>query len=74
VAKTDGVLVLWEELTKMFLESGLLRSRRSACTDRARCPAAIPTTLHDSLMARLDLLSEVKGLAQLGPPGSRVFL
>src|SRR5262249_41325753 len=36
-------------------------------------PLAIPTTLHDSLMARLDLLAAVKALAQLGATLGREF-
>src|SRR4029450_9601838 len=66
VAKTDGVPLFVEELTKMVLESGLLQEQaeRYALTGPLH-PLAIPTTLHDSLMARLDRLSEVKGLAQL---------
>ena len=34
---------------------------------------AIPTTLHDSLMARLDRLATVKALAQLGATLGREF-
>jgi predicted ATPase len=67
VDKTDGVPLFVEELTKMVLESGLLQERE----DRYELtgpvpPLAIPTTLHDSLMARLDRLTTVKSLAQLG--------
>src|SRR5262249_31886247 len=36
-------------------------------------PLAIPTTLHDSLMARLDRLATVKALAQLGATLGREF-
>jgi predicted ATPase len=36
-------------------------------------PLAIPSTLHDSLMARLDRLATVKGLAQLGATLGREF-
>ena len=36
-------------------------------------PLAIPTTLHDSLMARLDRLATVKGLAQLAATLGREF-
>src|SRR5882724_7165893 len=74
VAKTDGVPLFVEELTKMVLESGLLQEQaeRYALTGPLP-PLAIPTTLHDSLMARLDLLSEVKGLAQLGATLGREF-
>ena len=62
VAKTDGVPLFVEELTKMVLESGLLQERegRYALTGPLP-PLAIPATLHDSLMARLDRLATVKG-------------
>jgi TOMM system kinase/cyclase fusion protein len=74
VAKTDGVPLFVEELTKMVLESGLLQERE----DRYELtgplpPLAIPTTLHDSLMARLDRLAAVKGMAQLGATLGREF-
>ena len=74
VAKTDGVPLFVEELTKMVLESGLLQERE----DRYELtgplpPLAIPTTLHDSLMARLDRLATVKSLAQLGATLGREF-
>jgi predicted ATPase len=74
VARTDGVPLFVEELTKMVLESGLLQE----CEDRYELtgplpPLAIPATLHDSLMARLDRLAAVKGLAQLGAALGREF-
>ena len=67
VAKTDGVPLFIEELTKMLLESGLLEER----ADRYELtgplpPLAIPNTLHDSLMARLDRWSPVKSLGAAG--------
>jgi class 3 adenylate cyclase/predicted ATPase len=74
VAKTDGVPLFIEELTKTLLESGLLEQQ----ADRYELagplpPLAIPNTLHDSLMARLDRLSTTKGLAQLGAAIGREF-
>ena len=74
VAKTDGVPLFVEELTKMVLESGLLKEQadRYELTDPLP-PLAIPTTLHDSLMARLDRLSTVKEVAQLGATLGREF-
>jgi class 3 adenylate cyclase len=74
VAKTDGVPLFVEELTKMVLESGLLQKR----DDRYELtgplpPLAIPTTLHDSLMARLDRLATVREIAQLGATLGREF-
>ena len=74
VAKTDGVPLFVEELTKMVLESGLLQEEeeRYALTGPLP-PLAIPATLHDSLMARLDRLATVKSLAQLGATLGREF-
>ena len=74
VAKTDGVPLFVEELTKMVLESGLLREgeERYELTGPLP-PLAIPTTLHDSLMARLDRLATVKDVAQLGATIGRTF-
>src|SRR5499427_80557 len=67
VAKTDGVPLFVEELTKMVLESGLLQEREARYELTGPLPPlAIPATLHDSLMARLDRLAAVKALAQLG--------
>src|SRR5438094_3096575 len=74
VAKTDGVPLFVEELTKMVLESGLLQERAERYELTGPLPPlAIPTTLHDSLMARLDRLATVKGLAQLGATLGREF-
>ena len=74
VAKTDGVPLFVEELTKMVLESGLLQEREERYELTGPLPPlAIPTTLHDSLMARLDRLATVKGLAQLGATLGREF-
>jgi predicted ATPase len=63
-----------EELTKMVLESGLLREQggRYELTGSLP-PLAIPTTLHDSLMARLDRPALVKEVAQLGATLGRTF-
>ncbi len=74
VAKTDGVPLFVEELTKMVLESGLLQEREARYELSGPLPPlAIPTTLHDSLMARLDRLAAVKSLAQLGATLGREF-
>jgi predicted ATPase len=67
VAKTDGVPLFVEELTKMVLESGMLRERDEYYIPSGTLPPlSIPTTLQDSLMARLDRLTTVKEVAQLG--------
>jgi predicted ATPase len=74
VAKTDGVPLFVEELTKMVLESGLLQEQDdSYALTGPLPPLAIPSTLHDSLMARLDRLATVKSLAQLGATLGREF-
>jgi predicted ATPase len=74
VAKTDGVPLFVEELTKMVLESELLQEREERYELTGPLPPlAIPATLHDSLMARLDRLTTVKGLAQLGATLGREF-
>jgi class 3 adenylate cyclase/predicted ATPase/energy-coupling factor transporter ATP-binding protein EcfA2 len=74
VAKTDGVPLFVEELTKMVLESGLLQEREERYELTGPLPPlAIPATLHDSLMARLDRLATVKSLAQLGATLGREF-
>jgi class 3 adenylate cyclase/predicted ATPase len=74
VAKTDGVPLFVEELTKMVLESDLLQEREERYELSGPLPPlVIPATLHDSLMARLDRLATVKGLAQLAATLGREF-
>jgi class 3 adenylate cyclase/predicted ATPase len=74
VAKTDGVPLYVEELTKMLLQSALLREE----TDQyvltgPLLSVAIPDTLQDSLMARLDQMNTAKEIAQLGAVLGREF-
>ncbi len=74
LTKTDGVPLFVEELTKMVLESGLLKE----VADRYELigplpPLAIPSTLQDSLMGRLDRLATGKLVAQLGATIGRQF-
>jgi predicted ATPase len=74
VAKTDGVPLFVEELTKMVLESGLLKERNRHYELTGPLPSlAIPATLHDSLTARLDRLGTAKETAQLGATLGREF-
>jgi class 3 adenylate cyclase len=75
VTRTDGVPLFVEELTKMVLESGLLREEDGRYVLAGPLPPlAIPTTLQDSLMARLDRLATVKDVAQLGRHGGPIVL
>jgi class 3 adenylate cyclase/predicted ATPase len=60
VDRTDGVPLFIEELTKSVLESGVPL-------------VGIPTTLHDSLMARLDRMASVRLVAQIGAAIGRQF-
>jgi class 3 adenylate cyclase/predicted ATPase len=74
VAKTDGIPLFVEELTKTLLESGLLRLEGDHFVLTGPLPPlAIPATLHDSLMARLDRMAPVKEVAQIGAAIGREF-
>ena len=74
VRKTDGVPLFVEELTKTVLESGLLTDAGDHYELSGPLPPlAIPTTLHASLMARLDRLAPVKEMAQIGAVIGREF-
>ena len=74
VEKTDGIPLFIEELTKTVLESGLLIERDGHYVLAGPLPPmAIPATLHDTLMARLERLSPVKDVAQIGSVIGREF-
>jgi class 3 adenylate cyclase/predicted ATPase len=74
VARTDGVPLFIEELTKTVLESGLLREADDRYELTGPLPSlAIPSTLHASLLARLDRLASVKDVAQIGAAIGREF-
>jgi class 3 adenylate cyclase/predicted ATPase len=74
VSKTDGVPLFVEELTKMVLESGLVQETEGHYELTGPLPPlAIPATLHDSLMARLDRLGTAREVAQLGATLGREF-
>ena len=74
VARTDGVPLFVEELVKTVLETGLVQEEADRYVLSGPLPAlAIPATLHDALMARLDRLGPAKGVAQLGAVLGREF-
>lgn len=74
VVRADGVPLFVEELTKAVLESGLLREEDGRYElERPLTSLAIPTTLQDSLMARLDRLGPAKGVAQIAAVIGREF-
>ena len=74
VRKTDGVPLFVEELTKTVLASGLLEEQEERYALHGPLPPlAIPATLHDALLARLDRLAAAKVVAQLGATIGRTF-
>jgi predicted ATPase/class 3 adenylate cyclase len=74
IAHTDGVPLFVEELTKTVLESGLLTEAGDRYVLRGPLPSlAIPSTLHASLLARLDRLAAVKDVAQTASAIGREF-
>jgi tetratricopeptide (TPR) repeat protein len=74
VARADGIPLFIEELTRAVVESGQLKQVATAwILDEPLAPVAIPLTLHDSLMARLDRLGNAKSVAQIGAVVGRVF-
>src|SRR5262249_14910302 len=74
VAKTDGNPLFVEELTKTVLEAGILVENHDGYRlDGPLPPLAIPETLQDSLMARLDRLAPVREIAQIGAAIGREF-
>jgi DNA-binding response OmpR family regulator/class 3 adenylate cyclase/predicted ATPase len=74
IAKTDGVPLFVEELTKSVLESGVLQDAGDRLVTAGPLPSlAIPTTLLGSLTARLDRLGSAKEIAQIGAAVGREF-
>jgi class 3 adenylate cyclase/tetratricopeptide (TPR) repeat protein len=74
VAKTDGNPLFVEELTKAVLEAGILvEDAEGYRLDGPLPPLAIPATLQDSLMARLDRLAPVREIGQIGAAIGREF-
>jgi predicted ATPase len=66
-AKTDGVPLFVEELTKAVIESDGIAARRTVPLQ------TIPATLQEALLARLDRLSDARQIAQLGATLGREF-
>ncbi len=67
-AQTDGVPLFVEELTKTVIEAGVPENGGGGA------PHTIPSTLQDSLMARLDQLSRIaRDVVQIGAVLGRAF-
>ncbi len=74
VAGTDGVPLFIEELTKTVIETAAEKSStQNQPTAGSPLPLSIPTSLQDSLTARLDRLGPVKEVAQLAATLGRSF-
>jgi class 3 adenylate cyclase/tetratricopeptide (TPR) repeat protein len=74
IARTDGVPLFVEELTRMVVESGLLKEEGGGFVlEGPLPPMAIPSTLQDSLMARLDRLAPARNVAQTAAAIGRTF-
>jgi class 3 adenylate cyclase/predicted ATPase len=74
IDRTDGVPLFVEELTKAVVESGMLAETGDRYVIPGPSPPlAVPSTLHDSLMARLDRLSPVREVAQIAAAIGRQF-
>jgi predicted ATPase len=74
IEKTDGVPLFVEELTKAVLEAGVLQDVDGHYVMTGTLsPFVIPSTLQDSLMARLDRLVTAKAVAQYAAVIGRQF-
>lgn len=74
VAKTDGVPLFLEEMTRTVIESDQLEEHDGRYVLRDGTPdLRIPETLHDLLMARLDRLGDAREVAQVGAVLGRDF-
>ncbi|HUF86710.1 MAG TPA: AAA family ATPase, partial [Thermohalobaculum sp.] len=74
IGQTDGIPLFVEELTRAVLEAGCLEERADRYVLAGPLPAlAIPATLQDSLMARLDRLAPVKRVIQAASCIGREF-
>ena len=74
VDRTDGIPLFIEELTKTVVESGIV-TEAGDHYDLAgpMLPMSIPTSLHASLLARLDSLAPTREVAQIGAALGRSF-
>jgi hypothetical protein len=74
VDRTDGVPLFIEELTKSVVESGLVAEAEDQyIASGPVAPLAVPTTLHASLLARLDRLAPAREAVQIGAALGRSF-
>jgi class 3 adenylate cyclase/tetratricopeptide (TPR) repeat protein len=74
IDRTDGIPLFIEELTKTVVESGIvIEAGDHYAVAGPTAPLAIPTSLHASLLARLDRLAPTREVAQIGATLGRSF-
>src|SRR5450631_4187700 len=73
IKRTDGIPLFVEETTKAVLESGCEGEAPRTESAAPSPSAAVPESLHASLMARLDRLGPAKEVAQVGAAIGRQF-
>src|SRR5215475_11810332 len=74
IDRTDGIPLFIEELTKAVIESGVLTETDDGYrVEGPIAPFSIPTTLHASLLARLDRLAPTREVAQTAAALGRTF-
>ena len=74
IDRTDGIPLFIEELTKAVIESGVLTETDDGYrVEGPIAPLSIPTTLHASLLARLDRLAPTREVAQTAAALGRTF-
>ena len=74
IDRTDGVPLFIEELTKTVVESGIVTEAGDHYAVAGPVASlAIPTSLHASLLARLDRLAPTREVAQIGAVLGRSF-
>jgi len=73
IARTDGIPLFVEEMTKSVLEAGSEEEVQRTAAAVPSTALAVPASLHASLMARLDRLGPAKEVAQVGATIGREF-
>ena len=73
IERTDGIPLFVEEMTKAVLEVGSAEAAERTVASIPPPAGAVPSTLHASLMARLDRLGPAKEVAQIGAAIGRDF-
>jgi class 3 adenylate cyclase/tetratricopeptide (TPR) repeat protein len=74
IDRSDGIPLFIEELTKTVVESGVFTAKGDCYMVQGPLPPpAVPTSLSASLLARLDRMAPVRGVAQIGAALGRQF-